>query len=39
MELLNLSKLFRKPSGVLVGGFFGNSDRQIYNIHKEEDHK
>jgi len=28
-ELLNLGKLLRKPSIVLVGGFYGNSELQI----------
>ena len=28
-ELLNLGKLFRKPSIILMGGFYGNSELQI----------
>lgn len=38
-ELLNLSKWFRKLPIILMRGFCGNSDRQIYNIYKEEDRK
>ena len=38
-EEKKVGKLPRKLSIILMGGFCGNSDRQIYNIYKEKDRK